>query len=309
MLYSVTLTILLVFSKYIALYVSDGLLIWFNHMIPALFPTILWSNLLIKSNQIRSVSKYLYKPLHKLFGVTPNGAYVIIVGFLCGFPLGAKCISDLYKEAMIDKNEATYLLSFCNLIGPAFVISFLVPHMGYTNIIPAIFALFGIPFLYGICIFRITYKKPFQSIISNKLDDKTTPLWKILDSSIYSAIRSILMLGGYIVSFQILKIVLMPLPHFISLLLLPLIEINAGIQALPAILQDINLLNNQNLVLFIKYLTICYVSFNGLCCALQTKYCLENTDLSFKHYLFHKCMITFLTFSFCVFCFYLKIGL
>lgn len=305
MLYSSFLTVLLFCSKQIANYLSQGLLIWFNQMIPSLFPTILWSNLLIMSGQAQCVSKYLYKPLHKLFGVTYYGAYALMVGFLCGFPLGAKCISDLYKQKMISKKEAAFLLSFCNLVGPAFVIAFLIPYIGYSNIIAVLSLLFLIPFLYGIILYQVFYRKPFTLMPQARNQVNTKPIWFVLDAAIQNAIHAIVMLGGYIIVFQILRILFVLFPKKMHAFILPILEINYGLQELKEYFYSVP----SNHQLLLKYIIICYVSFNGLCCLLQTNHCLENTDLSIKKYFFHKCMITFLTVCFCAVCFCLNLKL
>ena len=59
------------------------------------------------------------------FGLSPAGAYVLILGLLCGYPMGAKLAHDLYIDQQISRREGEYLLTFSCNASPAFIISYL----------------------------------------------------------------------------------------------------------------------------------------------------------------------------------------
>lgn len=46
-----------------------------------------------------------------------------LLGALCGFPLGIRALSDLYRRGEITKEEGEHLVTFVNNTGPAFVIA------------------------------------------------------------------------------------------------------------------------------------------------------------------------------------------
>ena len=62
----------------------------------------------------------------KIFGVSPAGAYAVLFGLLCGYPMGAKLTSDLYASRKISRREAQYLLTFTNHASPMFISSYLI---------------------------------------------------------------------------------------------------------------------------------------------------------------------------------------
>lgn len=62
---------------------------------------------------------------NKVLGVSAAGAYAVIVGALCGYPVGAKITSDLYENHQISESEAKYLLTFTNHASPVFVRTYL----------------------------------------------------------------------------------------------------------------------------------------------------------------------------------------
>lgn len=103
-----------------------GLLLWFNTVLPTLFPFILICNLMITTRAIDLLVCITRPLLCRAFRVSPYGSFAVLTGFLCGYPMGAKVTADLYRQGNITKTEASYLLSFCNNTSPMFILSFLV---------------------------------------------------------------------------------------------------------------------------------------------------------------------------------------
>ena len=94
---------------------ADGLLLWFNTIFPTLFPFMFITAILLKSGGLNIIANVLGKPLGKIFSVSAAGAFSVIAGFLCGYPMGAKVTADLVCTKKIERSEAAYLLSFCNI--------------------------------------------------------------------------------------------------------------------------------------------------------------------------------------------------
>ena len=108
---------------------KSGLLLWFLTVLPTLFPFLLISRLLLDSCACSLLNKLLAPAISRLFGISAQGSFAFIVGFLCGYPMGAKITADLFHARQISKAEASYLLSFCNNTSPAFLIHYIV--LGY----------------------------------------------------------------------------------------------------------------------------------------------------------------------------------
>ena len=68
----------------------EGLLLWFRTLLPSLLPFMILSNFLISFNCIEKLLSPLRKIWAVLFGLSPCGAYVLLLGTLCGYPMGAK---------------------------------------------------------------------------------------------------------------------------------------------------------------------------------------------------------------------------
>ncbi len=60
--------------------------------------------------------------MRPLFHVSGACASAFALGFIGGYPVGAKTAISLYENGMCTKTEAERLLAFCNNSGPAFIL-------------------------------------------------------------------------------------------------------------------------------------------------------------------------------------------
>lgn len=103
-------------------FVSRGIEVSVTRLIPSLFPFLVVSSLLLSSGLGRLIGKTAGKPLCALLGISGEGACAVLLGFICGFPVGAKCAYSLLGEGKIEKRECERLLAICSIPSPAFVI-------------------------------------------------------------------------------------------------------------------------------------------------------------------------------------------
>ena len=113
---------LLLFSKAPAENVRSALALCYKTVIPAVFPFMVMSSLLIRTGAHRSLGLILGRPLRAIFGCSEGSVSAVILGFLCGFPIGASSAVSLYDNGEISKSELERLLAFINNPGAAFVI-------------------------------------------------------------------------------------------------------------------------------------------------------------------------------------------
>ena len=91
-------------------------------IIPSLFPFFVASDLLKKSDFCKILSRLTSKFTKVLFKISGESSLAIIIGYICGYPAGAKITSDLYKEGKITYEDAVRLSVFTNNTGPLFLI-------------------------------------------------------------------------------------------------------------------------------------------------------------------------------------------
>ena len=290
----IILTILILTQSSTTLYYDlNGLTLWYSKMVPALLPFMILSGIMIRMNLTEKVVSFIHPILKPIFKVRKNVSYGIVMGFLCGFPMGAKVTTDLWKRNMITDEEARYLLSFCNNIGPVYFVSFVIPLLNRKLILPYIIGMYGIPLLYGF-ILRYTKfininKKETEFVplyfkqelaACNEKEKKSLFLLQHIDDAIKNSISSISMLCGYMILFNLLNII----PHFffphLRIYIAPLLEITGGLMIL-----------GTSMPLF----SLLILPFGGFSCIAQTYSIIKDTNLSIKEYVLHKLLLTLLT--------------
>ena len=100
-----------------------GLTLCAKTLIPALFPFMAASGLLLRLGAPQRLGARLEPLSRRLFGVGGAGSAVFILGISGGYPLGAVTAAELYRSGTIEKKEAERLLAFCDNSGPAFIVS------------------------------------------------------------------------------------------------------------------------------------------------------------------------------------------
>ena len=94
-----------------------------KNTIPSLFPFMVVSELVVRSGAGAWLGR-LFAPLfRRIFGVCEAGSTVILLGMLCGFPVGTRAALSLYSEGKISRGETEHLLCFCNGPSAAFLIN------------------------------------------------------------------------------------------------------------------------------------------------------------------------------------------
>ena len=90
-------------------------------VVPALFPFMVVSELIVASGAATALGKLLAPLFRRLFGVGGAGGSAILLGFACGFPIGTKSAVGLYDAGSISRGDLCYLLCVCNQPSSAFV--------------------------------------------------------------------------------------------------------------------------------------------------------------------------------------------
>lgn len=275
---------------------SYGLTLWFDTLVPTLFPIMILSNLLIGTNLAAGLSGVLAKPIYALLGISPYGGYAMIAGFFCGYPIGAKVLADLRGENLISKEEAVYLAPFCNNVSPAFLLNYLInqhlthqPFFSGQYIAPTLVIVYGAPLLYGFFSNRWFRKHLAAPTEKYPLENKasfTAPNLAMIDACIVNGIQNITKLGGYVILFSVITAMTDLLPSNLEIpkaCLSGVLEITTGIHKI----------SQLNLSFPVIYLLLtAFTVFGGLCSAAQSDSMLKTIGISFRGYVKAKLTIT-----------------
>lgn len=273
-------------------YASTGLTLWFTKMVPTLLPFMILSGIMIRMNLTERFVGLLHPLLHRIYGTSRNGSYTIIMGFLCGFPMGARIVGELYEQHKLSREESALLLSFCNNIGPIYFLSYVIPTLGIDRPGRPFLLMYGIPLLYGFLLMRI---RPWMTRKVSSCENHpearslqarqpgSCSLLAAIDASVLSGLIGIARLGGYMVFFNLLTIVFQPFQHVNTNILniyRCLLEITSGIDC-----------SGRS----INFAILILLPFGGFSCIAQTYSMIRQTDLSLRPYLYHKAVQTAIT--------------
>lgn len=258
--------------------VKSGLILWFNFVLPALLPFMISINLLKATPFPLMLSKILSPVSSKIFGLSSYGVFAAVSGFLSGYPMGAKLVSELYTEKKITGKEAQYLLSFTNNSGPLFIIG--TVGTGLLKDRNTGFFLLAVHYISAIII-GLLLPKP-KSKITYIRTHKTFNIGRELKSSIYNGIEAIVLVGGYIVFFSIICSILhtflkdMNINIYLKALIFGILEITNGCKELTsADPLSLSLISG-------------IIAFGGLSIHSQSIGYISSTDLSVKKYILSK---------------------
>lgn len=268
-------------------YVLEGLNVWATRALPALFPFMVLSGLIIRLELAERVSKAFKPLLGRLYHASSAACYVMLVGFLCGFPMGARTIAELYERGRLTKRDGRWLLAFCNNLSPAYVMGVLFPMLGIKRMLPYLLGFYGLPLIYGWILRIISLRHKAKELNSLENIDarnyskpkSAMPFGTALRESIESATHAVIILGGYLAFFCLLNL----FPHLILQKPQPilglLLEVTTGL----------NTMKGRSPIL-----CLCAATFGGLSCIAQTHAALSNTDLTdaMGEYVIHKIILT-----------------
>ena len=302
-------TSLLLFSKSNLPAIKKGLSLWANSVVPSLFPFFVATELLMNTNFVNILGRFLNRIMKPLFNVRGEGAFAFIMGLISGYPVGAKIACDFRQNNICTKEECERLLSFTNNSGPLFIIGTVGISMfgnstiGLLLLISHLLACISV----GI-IFRFWKSNSSSSsyigsknTTYNKYNNVTlSNLGEVLGKSISNSISTVLVIGGFVVIFSSiisilnasgilsnLVLLFTPIFNFLHIdtcfiygIFTCILEITNGISSISTInIKEISI----NIII-----TSFLLGFGGISILLQVLSITSKTDLSIKPYFYGK---------------------
>ncbi len=100
--------------------IANGLELGGRVLIPAIFPYLVISGVLVKTGTLQGISKIL-----RMGNLSKNARELLIPSLFCGYPTGARLSAFAYDNGSITKQEFTLLFLFSNIPGFGFAVSYL----------------------------------------------------------------------------------------------------------------------------------------------------------------------------------------
>lgn len=242
---------------------SQGIALCLTSLIPSLFPFFILSSLISAALSGQKTPGLSF--LEKLCGMPEGTGSLFLVGLLGGYPMGAQCCGEAYRQGALSKEDAQRMCAFCNQAGPSFLFGLVAPFFSspydgwllwLVLIISAVITAALLP--------KASHRayKPIQREIP--------PLTKHLER----AVRSMALVCGWVILFRVL---LSFLNCWVLWLVSPVLK--AAISGLLELANGCMLLQtipNEGLRFSVA---AAILSFGGLCVFFQTSTAMENLKL------------------------------
>ncbi|WP_169086533.1 sporulation integral membrane protein YlbJ [Paenibacillus sp. PL91] len=99
-----------------------GLSIWWQVLFPALFPFFVISELLLGIGIVHFFGKLLDPLMRPLFRLPGIGGFVVTMGYISGYPVGARLTAQLWEQRLVNRAEGERLVAFTTTSDPIFLI-------------------------------------------------------------------------------------------------------------------------------------------------------------------------------------------
>lgn len=271
-----TLILILLNKSLISKTIISSFHIWFNTLVPSMFPMFILSDILINYNFTMYIPKRFVKFVSRLFNISGPAVLIVFLSMISGFPTNAINVKNSYDKGLISKNEAEHLLLFNHFANPLFVLEtvgvFYLNNNKFGIIILLCHILSNI--IIGILFRGRNYYSTDNYISKN---DKSQSFGTVLSNSIKKTINSLLMISGTVTLFLILSTLIINvfnLDNYFAVLVQGILEMTMSIASL-------SMLKVSDIVKVVASTMI--ISFGGFSIHLQVISSLDD-KLSYKNY-------------------------
>lgn len=250
---------------------ASGLLVWFNSVLPSLFPFMVLTGLLVRLNIAKRLSSFFCRK-HADRRNPAVFLFTALIGLLCGYPMGLKTVADLKASRQLNSRQASLLTSFANQPGPMFVLGYALPHCNPDSKSSGSFLLA----FYGSVMLTALFFAAWQQISTTRFPKETDamtpaseivpsnkqPFFRVFEDTILSSMITLTKIGGYMMFFSLITALLkasFPKRPDIILIFGGLMEMTSGISAVDILSDTLK-----------PYFVLGFISFGGLCVTAQS---------------------------------------
>lgn len=180
-------------------------------VVPTLFPFCVLSGVLVRSGLASQWGRRCEGFMTRVFHVDGACAAPVLLGLLCGYPVGAAAISQLYAGGSISKEGAERALGFSCNASPGFIVA--VAGGAMLGSVWAGFFLLGIQII--ACILTgIAMRGKSFSPMGQKCDVPPVPFVSAFTGAVRDAAVTMVQVSGFIVLFSVGLCLLKPITDF-----------------------------------------------------------------------------------------------
>jgi len=210
-------------------------------LIPSLFPFAVLSELLRLSPLTRTVTQALSRPLCRWLRLTESCGSALLLGLLCGAPVGAQALVRALDEGEATREECERVLGVATVPSAAFLV-FAVGHGMFSS--PAFGALLLVATLLSSLLTALLLARgKDRTRISRHHRPEPLGIARAFTDAVRTGARTMLTVSAFVLFFAVLSdaisLVLSPLPEGIRATASALLELSEGVSRTSALEQKI----------------------------------------------------------------------
>ncbi|CAM4450652.1 sporulation integral membrane protein YlbJ [Paenibacillus tarimensis] len=200
---------------------SRGLSIWWDVLFPSLFPFFIISELMLGFGVVHFFGTLLDPLMRPLFRLPGIAGFVVTMGYVSGYPVGARLTAQLREKNQVTRAEGERMVAFTTTSDPIFLIGAVSVGFFHNAQLALVLAAshYGAAFLIGL-LARFHDRKgastpprkqdadnppllraAFEAMHEARISDGRV-LGKLLEDAITSALRLMIVVGGLVVFFS-----------------------------------------------------------------------------------------------------------
>lgn len=213
----IVLLALCVFSSDCAQAVQAALELCLYRAVPSLFPFFVVGSLAVSCGLAQACGSLFAPFMRRVFHLPACAAAALALGFLGGYPAGARIAAELYQNGQCSQEEASAIAACCNNTGPAFLIGMCGTGLFHSlHIGIFLYCIHILSALLCAVLFRPSVVPPIRS---TSAPEPLPPFVSAFTQSVVGAGRSCLMISAFILFFAVVLCLLQRTGLFALLLL------------------------------------------------------------------------------------------
>ncbi len=183
-----------------------GLTLCAQMIVPSLLPFFILSSLLQQLGLPGILGRWLSPVTQRLFGIGGAGASALLLGVTGGYPLGADAVARLRRSGTLTREQAERALAFCNNSGPAFLVG--AAGVGVFHSAGYGLLLYGVHVLSAVIVGMLFAPRSGGFPPEERAQIAAVSLSQALPEAVRSAVRAVLTVSGFVVTFSVVTGVL-----------------------------------------------------------------------------------------------------
>ncbi len=285
----------------------NGITLFAVSVLPSLLPYFFLTAILSRLNVLSCFCKAFDKFTKKVFKINGYSIYAFLMSVLSGYPVGSKIVYELHSNKLINDSESLKLSLLASTSGPLFIIGAVGSTMFQSKVSGVFIYISHVLSAILTCLIFRSSGKPSNMLDGADFESKSDG---VLYESIYSAVISCLIVGGFVSVFFVISQILLDFKilYLVSLLfssiLAPLSSGNEGLALSVGLIEFTNgskMLSMIGTTPLAVSLSCFIITFGGVSGILQSLVFLNKANVKSSFFILGKIIQATIAFILCYF--------